>query len=164
MPKPATKQALIEAAQTERAALEKLLASLIPEQLTQPNTVGEWSAKDVLSHLIEWEQMVIKWYETGVKGKDPAVPSEEYNWAQLPQLNQVIYLKHREKSLADVLKTFKSSYTKIMEVIEGIPEKELFTRGIYPWTRKNTLAAYFVSGTSSHYRWARTVIRKAAKK
>jgi hypothetical protein len=164
MPKPTTKQALIEAAQTERAALEKLLASLISEQLTQPNTVGDWSAKDVLSHLIEWEQMVIKWYETGVKGNVPAVPSEEYNWAQLPRLNQVIYLKHREESLADVLKTFKSSYTIMMKVIESIPEKELFMRGIYPWTRKNTLAAYFVSGTSSHYRWARTVIRKAVKK
>jgi hypothetical protein len=108
--------------------------------------------------------MVIQWYEAGVKGKTPTVPSEEYNWGQLPQLNHAIFLKHRDKSLTDIQKSFKASYKKIMKTLQSIPEKELFTRGYYPWTRNNALAAYFVSGTSSHYRWARTVIRKAVKK
>jgi hypothetical protein len=160
MPKPINKNEIIEAAQTERAALEKLLATLTPEQTTHPKTVGDWSAKDVLGHLIEWEQMVIKWYETGAKGKIPAVPSEDYNWGQLPQLNNAIYLKHRDRMLANVQKEFKSSHKKMMKTIEGIPEKELFTRGQYTWTRNNLLSAYVVSATSSHYRWARTVIQK----
>jgi hypothetical protein len=164
MPKPTTKNQIIEAAQAERTALENFLAALTPDQMTQPNVLGEWAIKDVLAHLVEWEQMVIKWYETGMKGKVPAVPSEEYNWGQLPQLNHAIYLKHRDKSLADVQKNFKASYKKTLRTIEGIPEKELFTRGYYPWTNNNALAAYFVSCTSSHYRWARTEIRKAVKK
>jgi len=164
MSKPSTRNQIIEAAQKERNALEELLASLTPEQITKPGTVGEWAIKDVLSHLFEWEDMVLKWYAAGVKGKTPAVPSEEFNWAQLPQLNHAIYLKHRDKALIDVLKTFRTSFKKIIKTIESIPEKELFTKGIYPWTRNNLLAAYFVSATSSHYRWARTVIRKAVKK
>jgi hypothetical protein len=164
MPKATTKQQVIKDAQTERAALEKLLATLTPEQMTQSAAVNDWSAKDVLAHLIEWEGMVVKWYETGAKGKVPAVPSEEYNWGQLPQLNHDIFLKHRDRSLADVQKEFKSSYKKIVKVIESIPEKELFTRGQYTWTRSNLLAAYFTSATSSHYRWARTEIKKSIKK
>jgi hypothetical protein len=89
MTKPTTKNEIIEAAQTEHAALEKLLTTLTPEQMTQSKSAAtdDWSAKDVLAHLIEWEGMVMKWYETGTKGKVPAVPSEEYNWAKLPQLN-----------------------------------------------------------------------------
>jgi hypothetical protein len=164
MPRATTKQQLIEDAQTERAALEKLLATLTPVQMTQSATADNWSAKDVLAHLIEWEGMVMKWYETGAKGKVPAVPSEEYNWGQLPQLNHAIYLKHRDRSLVEVQKEFKSSYKKIMKVIESIPEKELFTRVQYTWTRNNLLAAYFTSATSSHYRWARTEIKKSIKK
>jgi hypothetical protein len=163
MPKPTTKSQIIETAQKERAALEELLATLTPEQMTQPNLIGDWSAKDVLAHLIEWEQMAMKWYEMGARGKVPAVPSEDYNWGQLPQLNHTIYLKRRDRSLADIQKEFKSSYKKIMKVIESIPEKELFTRGQYTWTRNNLLAAYFVSATSSHYRWARGEIRKKVK-
>lgn len=164
MPKPTTKNQIVEAAQKERTALDELLATLTPEQMTERDKIGEWAVKDVLSHLIEWEGMVIKWYEAGVKGKTPTVPSEEYNWGQLPQLNHAIFLKHRDKSLTDIQKSFKASYKKIMKTLQSIPEKELFTRGYYPWTRNNALAAYFVSGTSSHYRWARTVIRKAVKK
>jgi len=163
MPKPTTKNQIIEAAQKERIALEELLAGLTPEQMAEPGMIGEWAVKDVLSHLIEWEGMVTKWYEAGLKGKTPAVPSEEYNWGQLPQLNHAIFLKHRDKSLADIQKSFKASYKKIMKTLQPVPEKELFIRGHFTWTRNNTLAAYFVSSTSSHYRWARTVIRKAVK-
>ena len=163
MPKPTTKKELIESAQQEREALEELLAALTPEQLTQPNTISEWAVKDVMAHLIEWEAMVMQWYESGKKGKTPAVPSAEYNWGQLPALNHAIFVKHRNKSLAEIQKSFKASYKKILKTIESIPEKELFTRKIYPWTNNNLLAAYFISATSSHYRWARTTIRKAIK-
>lgn len=163
MPKPTSKDQIIETAQAERVALEQYIAGLTDEQMNRPNIAGDWSAKDVLAHLIEWEQMVIQWYETGVKGKVPAVPSEEYNWGQLPQLNHAIFLKHHDRNLADIQKDFKSSYKKIIKVIQAIPEKELFTRGYYPWTRNNALAAYFVSATSSHYHWARTLLRKGLK-
>ena len=164
MPKPTTKPQIIESAQKERAALEELLATLTPEQMTQPKLISEWAVKDVLSHLVEWEGMVMKWYAEGLKGKTPAVPSEEYNWGQLPQLNQAIFLKHRDKPLAEIMKTFKTSYKKIMKTIKEIPEKDLFTRKVYKWANNNPLAAYFVSATGSHYRWARTTIRKAIKK
>ena len=164
MPKPTTKNQILETAQTEWTALEELIATLTVEQITQPNIIGEWAIKDVLSHLTEWEQMVIKWYEIGVKGLFPAVPSEEYNWGQLPQLNYAFYLKFREKSVADVQESFKASYKKILNTIQTIPENVLFTRGHYAWTRNNALAAYFISCTSSHYRWARTEIRKATRK
>lgn len=163
MSKPISKYEIIEAAQKERAALEELLNGLTPEQMTRSKNTDDWSAKDVLAHLIEWEQMVITWYETGAKGKVPAAPSEEYNWGQLPQLNHAIYLKHRDRSLADIQKDFKSSHKKMMKTIHTIPEKELFTRGRYAWTRNNLLGAYFVSATSSHYRWARGEIRKKVK-
>ncbi len=163
MPKPTNKDQILEAARTERITLEELLNTLTKEQITQPNVIGEWAVKDVLSHLMEWEQMVMSWYAEGVKGKIPFVPSKEFNWGQLPQLNHAIYLKYRDKSHTDVQKEFKASYKKIVKTIEGISEKDLFTHKIYKWTNNNLLAAYFVSCTSSHYHWARTVIRKAMK-
>lgn len=146
MPKATTKNQLIKNVQKERLALEKLLAALTPEQMTQAKAEGEWSTKDVLAHLVEWETMVMKWYAAGVKGKTPAVPSEEFNWGQLPQLNHTNYLKYRNKPLEQVQREFKASYKKILQIIESIPEKELFTRGQYPWIRNNLLA------TTAHYR------------
>lgn len=163
MPKPTTKNQIIEMAQAERTALDELLSGLTAEQMIRPNIVGDWSAKDVLAHLIEWEQMVMQWYEAGVLGKTPSVPSEEYNWRQLPALNHVIYLSYRDMPLAEIIEIFQASHKKIMKTIEDIPEKELFTPNLYKWANNNLLAAYFVSATSSHYRWARTEMRKGFK-
>lgn len=163
MPRPTTKKQLLEAIEVERKALEKFLDELSPAQLTQPGLVGEWSAKDVLAHLIEWEQMVLNWYSAGVKGRVPATPAEGFNWAQLPQLNQKIYEKHCDRPLADIQKEFKSSFKKMLSTIQGLSDEDLFTRGRYAWTKNNTLGAYFISSTSSHYHWARTTMKKGLK-
>jgi hypothetical protein len=163
MPRPTTKKQLLTEIQKERAALADLLVDLSAEQMTQPGVLGAWSVKDVLAHLIEWEQMVLGWYAAGKKGKIPAIPAEGIKWSELPRLNQQIYEKHRDRSLPDVLKQFVASYRKIFKLAEGLSEKDLFTRGRYAWTGTTTLAAYIIGCTSSHYRWASTGIRKGLK-
>jgi hypothetical protein len=49
----------------------------------QPGIVGEWSAKDVLAHLTEWEQMVLGWYHAGLAGETPALPAPGFKWSEL---------------------------------------------------------------------------------
>jgi hypothetical protein len=163
MPRPTTKHALLEAIEIERNALEQLLAELSPDQMEESGIVGEWSVKDVLAHLLEWEQMVLRWHAAGSKGKVPVTPAEGFNWAQLPQLNQQIYEKHHSRPIAEIQKEFKSSFKKILKTIQGLSDEELFTHGRYVWTKNNTLGAYFVSSTSSHYLWARKNIKKGLK-
>lgn len=163
MPRPTTKKQLLESIEAEQKALDQLLAGLSPAQMTQPGVVGEWSVKDVLAHLLEWQDLVLKWYVAGIKGKVPVTPSEEFNWGQLPELNQQIYEKHRDKPLADTERAFRSSYRKTVNTIQIISEEDLFTRGRYAWTKNTTLGAYFIGCTSSHYRWARTTMKKGLK-
>ncbi|MBN2117151.1 MAG: ClbS/DfsB family four-helix bundle protein [Anaerolineales bacterium] len=163
MPRPATKKQLLEAVEVEHKALEGLLAGLSPAQMTQPGVVGEWSVKDVLAHLFEWQRMVLKWHTAGLQGKVIPIPAEGLNWAQIPLLNQRIYKTYRDMPLADVQKNFKASHKKMLKTIQGLSEEELFTRGYYAWTKNNTLGTYFVSSTSSHYNWARMNIKKGLK-
>ena len=68
MPRPTSIPDLLAAIEKERGALETLLEPLTPEEMTDPGVVGEWSVKDVLAHLIEWEQMVLGWHATGLRG------------------------------------------------------------------------------------------------
>lgn len=163
MPRANNKKQLLEDIETEGKALEQLLASLSPAQMTQPGIVGEWSVKDVLAHLLEWQCMVLKWHTAGVQGKVIPIPAEGLNWAQIPQLNQRIYETYRDTSLADIQKQFKASHKKTLSTIQSLSDEELFTRGHYAWTKNNTLGTYFVSCTSSHYNWARTNIKRGLK-
>ena len=163
MPKPTTKAQLQAEIELERQALEELLAALSPEQMNQPAVVGEWSVKDVLAHLSEWETMWLRWFAAGLSGKAPDRPAEGYTWRQLPQLNQKIYETYRERELGDILKQFRASHRKVDKTIEELSEQDLFTPGRYAWTGKHTLASTIVPNTSNHYRWARQEIRKGFK-
>ena len=163
MPRPTSKKDLLAAIEKERGALETFLETLTPEQMNEPGVVGEWSVKDVLSHVIEWEQMCLGWYKAGLRGEVPALPALGFKWNQTPQLNQHIFEKHRDRSLDDVLTQFHASHREILGVIQGLSNEALFTAGHYAWTNKNTLGTYMVSATSSHYLWARKEIRKGFK-
>ena len=69
VPRPTSKNDLLATIDKERGALEVFLESLAPELMVEPGVVGEWPVKDVLAHLIEWEQMTLGWYRAGLVGR-----------------------------------------------------------------------------------------------
>jgi hypothetical protein len=154
-----SKNALLESIHVERALLEKKISGLSPEEMIWPGCMGCWSVKDILAHLVDWEQRFVDWYQAGRRGEVPSTPALGMTWHDLPKINQVGYERHRERPLEDVLADFHSSYQTILKIIESIPEEVLFAPGYYPWTKKLNLSAYVVGNTCDHYRWARVQIR-----
>jgi hypothetical protein len=136
-----------------------LLGKLTEKDMTTQLVTSRWTTKDVLAHLAEWQQMALGWHAVGLKGQTPAIPALGYNWRQLPELNQMIYLKHKDEPLKLVLEHFQHSHQDIMAVLERLTEVELFERGHFAWTKTNNLATYMISVTSSHGKWALTRIR-----
>ena len=164
MPKRTTKKELLEEIEKERTALEEFLSALTPEDLTRPGALGPWSAKDVMAHLLEWEQMFLGWYKAGLKGRIAEKPAPGFKWNQLPQLNQQIYEKYSDRSLPEVQKQFRASYRQIMKTLQGMEEHDLFTPKRFAWTEKHALVNFIVPNTSSHYHWARTEMQKGMRK
>jgi uncharacterized protein (TIGR03083 family) len=160
VPRPTSKDELLAAMVRERAKLDGVLDPLTPAQMVAPGVVGEWSVKDMLAHLAEWEGMALGWYRAGLRGEAPEVPAPGYKWNETPRLNRAIFEKHRERPLDEVVAWFRSSREEMRGVIESLTDEQLFTPGRYAWTRKNTLGTYFVSATSSHDLWARTRIAR----
>ncbi len=163
MPKPTTQAQLLTEMQKEYDALEEFLTTLTPEQMLAPGAMAHWSPKDVLAHLIAWDDMVLSWYKAGLRGKTLPQPAEGFTWRQLPELNQRIYQEHCDEPLPEVLKQFRAHHRKMLKLVQGLSDEALFTRGRYGWTGKNALASYLIPCTSSHYRWARTEMRKGLK-
>ena len=74
------KKELLCEIQRERNALDDTLALLSPGQMTKAGvTRGGWSAKDVLAHLVEWQQMNLDWYAAGVREEKPAMPARGFS-------------------------------------------------------------------------------------
>jgi len=156
------KHDLLAEIRIERAALDEILAPLTPRQMTKSGvTRGGWSVKDVLAHLVEWQQMNLDWYAAGRRGKKPAMPAPGFTLRELPRLNEMIYRKHHRRSLQAVVRDYKSYHERIVALINALPDEDLVTLGRFSWTGPSwTLSDYLRASTAAHYLWARTRIRR----
>lgn len=164
-----SKAELLESTFTERSKLERKIDGLTPTELEYPGTMGEWSVKDIMQHLVDWEQRWISWYEAGKRGEAVVTPEPGYNWRQMGQLNEKYRLMHKDRPLYEVMSDFQASYQQILGAIEKIPESEMLALKVYPWTGKLPLIAWIAGNTCAHYRWAiqmihpRSIRRKMGK-
>lgn len=146
----------------ERVALDDTIAGLTPRQMTMAGvTRGGWSVKDILGHLVEWQQMNLDWYAAGLRGEKPVIPAPGYTLRELPRLNQMIRRKHHRRSLQAVVQDYRSYHQRVVTLIESLPDTDLVTLGRFSWTGPSwTLSDYLRAATAAHYLWARTRIRR----
>jgi len=156
------KQELLSEIQRERTALDDTLALLTPRQMTRPGvTRGGWSVKDVLAHVVAWQQMNLGWFAAGLRGEKPAMPAPGYTLRELPRLNAMLYRKHHRRSLRDVVRDYRTWHERVVALIESLPDTDLVTLGRFSWTGPSwTLSDYLRASTAAHYLWARTRIRR----
>jgi hypothetical protein len=156
------KSELLKTIHRERTALDETLTLLTTRQMTQAGvTRGGWSVKDILAHLAEWQQMNIRWYEAGLRGEKPELPAPGLTWREIPRLNQMIYRKHRRRSLRAIQHDYRLNHDRIVALVKSLTNSDLTTLGRYSWTGPSwTLSDYFRANTAAHYLWARTRIRR----
>ncbi len=176
MPRPTSKNDLIEAANTNYEKLWKSIDSLTENELNTEFDFSEdtkkkeahWkrdkNLRDILIHLYEWHQMLLKWVPTNMEGNNSDFLPEPYNWKTYGEMNVELWKKHQVTKLTDSKKMFQESHTAVMNLIETFSNKELFTKQIFDWTGGSTLGSYCVSVTSSHYDWAMKKLRAHVKK
>ncbi len=142
-----TKEALLQRARDERRRLEEALNRVTEAEMELPGVTGDWSIKDTLAHIAEWEQQFLGWYRAGRRGEIPERPDFE----NIDPFNRTIYEKHADRSLADVCAWFEASYRELVAALKGMTQEELFTMGVYAWTGDYPLAVYARANADEHY-------------
>lgn len=160
--KPTTKAELLATIQTDYQALQAQVDKLTPTQQATPGVNSEWAVKDVLSHLMAWEQLFLGWYQAGARGETPVTPAPGFTWGwkSLGALNHSIFLQYREQSPTEANQAFARSHAQVITLIQTLSEEELFTPARYDWLGKATLEASIRANTYNHYRWAIKLIRQ----
>jgi hypothetical protein len=153
------KQSVLDRIAQEHGRLERSVAQLTESQMEQPGVVGEWSVKDVLAHLTDWEQRFLGWYAAGRRGEVPETPAPGMTWGDLDLLNRQIFKAHRDRALPDVVAEFERSYREVWDSVQEIPEEEMFEVGRYDWLGEANLLDFILPNTANHYRWAKEQIR-----
>jgi predicted enzyme related to lactoylglutathione lyase len=108
---------------------------------------------------VDWEQRFIHWYHQGIRGGKPQTPAPGMTWRDLPKLNQMGYVKHKDEPLDYILEQYEKSHQEIYHLVESMQEKEIFEKNHYAWTGKYPLLIWIDANTASHYVWAQRNIR-----
>ncbi len=159
------KKTLLTELTEEWNRLMETLSEASDRQLTRRGrNEADWSIKDVLTHLFDWENRGVDWWESGRRSEVVDLPAPGFGWGDVRALNDSIFRRHRRKSLATVKAELLAAHNRSLAALEQIDDKELTTIGYASWTGKCwTLSDYFRANTASHYRWARKKIRRWLK-
>ncbi|MEQ1603923.1 MAG: ClbS/DfsB family four-helix bundle protein [Pyrinomonadaceae bacterium] len=162
MGKRLSKSDLLHEIEVEKGKLDKLLIALRPDEMIESGvTPGGWSVKDILAHLIGWQQMILSFHEAERSGKVPEVPGHGLTWRETPKLNSLIYQEYRETPLADILKSFEASHRSMLGLMDKESDTDFVTVGRFRWAGPSwTLSDFVRAETASHYRWATNHIKK----
>lgn len=182
MPRPTTKQTLLEKAQTTFQKLIEAVENMTDCQLKSPFDFSDnpslkeahWSrdknVRDIMIHLYEWHQLMLKFVKnnncgTGISSEknSPFLP-QGYTWKTYGQMNVMFWNKHQTTSLDDAKKMLQQSHSEVLEKIKDFSDEQLFTKKFYSWTGTTNLGSYFISSTASHYEWAIKKLKLHCKK
>lgn len=141
-----TKARLLEEIRMERERLEAVLAGMDEEQMLLPGVNGRWSVKDILAHIVVWEERMIRWL-----GETPQMLPPGMTWDDIDQMNEQTYLEHRDWPLAEVLSAFRASYPQAVRAVEAVPEADLIEAGRFAWFGSDPLWHLVAANTSWHY-------------
>jgi hypothetical protein len=123
---PLTKAELLNRLRTEHARLTQAIGQLTEAQLTQPGIIGTWSVKDMLPHIMHWEQFALDELEPAMRGERPVAPDAGgTNDAELEdEINARVVAQYRDMPLDAVRAAFDRSFERVVAVVEALNEAD----------------------------------------
>ncbi len=133
------------------ARLESTLAQLSESQLTGVPINGDWTAKDILAHLMYWEKELLHWIETAAEGQKPPVPT--FTDDELDRVNTFAILAGQQASLAEIRSRYQEVHDRLIAAIQALPADTEHSPWWAVWQRPNGVTPWQIitDNTVDHY-------------
>lgn len=162
---PVNKEELILTINTNYKKLKKELENIPIELTTLKDLEGHskgtlMSINNLLSYLLGWQELVLKWNVKKQNKEEVDFPETGYKWNQLGKLSQKFYDDYKNDDFNTLLFKLDKKVEEILKLIENKSNKELYE---VSWYEKWTLGRMIQFNTSSPYANAKARIRKWKK-
>jgi hypothetical protein len=125
LPAPQTKAELLERMAVAYEAAESLIAAHDEAALTRPLSDSGWSAKDYLAHLRDWENSMVVLLQKKVRYEEMGLTKEQVASGDYDAQNDVLYQKHKDRPLADVLADFRDTHQQLLALLAELNDEDL---------------------------------------
>ena len=106
--------------------------------------------RDLLIHLHEWQVLMREFVNNIREGHPRDYLPDEYR-RNYHEMDKMLVEKHQGTPLEDADRLLHETQEEMLSLADSFTEEELFTKGFYENTYTTTMAAYFVSVTTSPY-------------
>ena len=138
--------------------LERVPLSRVRETTLPGHVAGDsMSPADLVSYLIGWNSLVLKWLEQDDRGAAVDFPETGFKWTQLGPLAQKFYADYQGLDWADLIALLVSVNARLVDTVSARPEPELYGQ---TWYGKWTKGRMIQFNSSSPYANARGRLRK----
>lgn len=133
---PSNKEELIQAIQVNYIKLRDELVS-IPQELTAIEDMDghvketTMSVCNLLSYLVGWGTLVLKWHRVYLTGTMPDLPDIGYKMNGMGRLAQRFYKDYEGKSFESLLNQYDDVVSEILQVVESLDNNYLYETNWY---------------------------------
>jgi hypothetical protein len=149
------KDHILAALQEQFKHWEALLASLSETQRTTAQHPSELSTKDIIAHLMAWQQRSIARLEAANSNREPQFP--QWTLAADPDsegntdiANARIYETYRDQPWEIVHQSWQAGFQKFLDLGNAISERDLLDSNRYPWLEGHPLAFVLIASYDHH--------------
>ncbi len=124
------KAEIIDALQQGRQEFLKAIDGLSEEEMQEPGVTGEWSVKDILSHLSRWEAELVRmlWqFKAGEKATYPTIVGQDVD-----RLNAQWFREYHDRPFDRVLADFHAVRKATIRQVQGYTDRDLNDPKKYP--------------------------------
>ncbi|WP_311751688.1 ClbS/DfsB family four-helix bundle protein [Proteus columbae] len=118
------------------------------------------SVRDLVSYLLGWNSLVVKWITSDAKGLPIDFPDTGYKWNQLGLLAQKFYSDYSELNYDSLIAELQAVKNEIVALIDERTDDVLYGK---PWYKKWTMGRMISFNTSSPYANANGRLKKWAR-
>jgi hypothetical protein len=150
------KQELLASLRDVFDSWEKLVTNTTEEELTAKRLPTDWSIKDVIAHLMAWQQISIARLHAALRDSEPEFPAwlggadpyfaEEHT----DEFNARIYEIYHSQSWPSVHRAWREGFLHFLELAESVPEEKMLDARLYPWLNGYALSAV-LQGSCEHH-------------
>ncbi len=142
------KKEILNALEQGREKFLQAMDGLSDERMQQPGVVGEWSVKDLLSHLSLWEAELIRLLWELKQGQKPTYPMLADQ--DVDRLNEKWFRESKTRPLGRVMADFLAVRKQTIHQVESFIEKDLTDPRCYPALGGEPLEEWIAGDSYDH--------------
>jgi hypothetical protein len=141
-----TREEALSTLEDGRARVDALLGRLSAEQFERPRTIGggEWSARNLVSHLAHWEELAQQAADDWRAGREPGI-EDVFRNNRVDEVNADNDARSRDLSATQVRERAARAHATIVATITTTSDPEWSQKAAYAAERRRTLGFLLAS-------------------